>query len=91
MENVTIKLQVASTGKYTLDEFVEKVKNYANKLASSISSTKDNQEVYMSPKEQEAYVAESLNRALDQMESHRKNHTKPKLAKDLLKELRGEA
>lgn len=51
-----------------------------------MSSTKDGQEVYLSQKEQEAYVADSLNRALDQMESHRKNHTKPKLAKDLLRE-----
>ena len=34
--------------------------------------------------EQEAYVAESLNRALDEMESHKKNGTKPMDARDLL-------
>ena len=31
----------------------------------------------MTQAEQEAYVSESLNRALDQMEEHRKNGTKP--------------
>ena len=31
----------------------------------------------MSQAEQEAYVAESLNRALDEMEAHKKNGTKP--------------
>lgn len=39
--------------------------------------TKSYRETYLSQKEQEAYVAESLNRALDQMEAHKKNGTKP--------------
>ena len=38
---------------------------------------KSYQESYMTQAEQEAYVSESLNRALDQMEEHKKNGTKP--------------
>lgn len=37
MEPINILLQVPSTGQYTLDEFVAKLKDYAEKLASSIS------------------------------------------------------
>ena len=44
----------------------------------------------MSQAEQEAYVAESLNRALDEMEAHKKNGTKPMDARDLLRRLRWE-
>lgn len=44
----------------------------------------------MSQVEQEAYVAESLNRALDEMEAHKKNGTKPMDARDLLRRLREE-
>ena len=44
----------------------------------------------MSQAEQEAYVAESLNRALDEMEAHKKNGTKPMDAHDLLRRLREE-
>ena len=42
----------------------------------------------MSQAEQEAYVAESLNRALDEMEAYKKNGTKPMDARDLLRRLR---
>ena len=35
METINIELQVATTGKYTLDEFVAKIKDYADKLGSS--------------------------------------------------------
>ena len=78
MDTINIQLQVPSTGQYTLDEFVAKVKDYANKLVNTISKPVPTyQETYMSRKEQEAYVAESLNRALDQMEEHKKNGTKP--------------
>ncbi len=42
----------------------------------------------MSQAEQEAYVAESLNRALDEMEAHKKNGTKPMDARELLRRLR---
>ena len=78
MENINIQLQVPSTGQYTLDEFVAKVKDYAEKLATTISKpVKSYKETYMSRKEQEAYVAESLNRALDEMEEHKRNGTKP--------------
>ena len=77
---------VPSTGQYTLDEFVAKLKDYAEKLASSISKSENSyQERYMSQAEQEAYVAESLNRALDEMEAHKKNGTKPMDARDLLR------
>lgn len=48
------------------------------------------QETYMHQAEQEAYVAESLNRALDEMEAHKKNGTKPMSARDLLRRLREE-
>ena len=44
----------------------------------------------MSQAEQEAYVAESLNRALDEMEAHKKNGTKPMDADEFLKRLREE-
>lgn len=89
METINIQLQVPSTGQYSLDEFIAKVKDYADKLANTLSSpTKSYRETYLSQKEQEAYVAESLNRALDQMEAHEKNGTKPMLARDLLKQLR---
>ena len=44
----------------------------------------------MSQAEQEAYVAESLNRALDEMEAHKMNGTKPMDARDLLRRLREE-
>ena len=39
METINIQFQVPSTGKYTLDEFVAKLKDYAEKLASSISKS----------------------------------------------------
>ena len=83
-----IQFQVPSTGQYTLDEFVAKLKDYAEKLASSISKSGNSyQETYMSQAEQEAYVAESLNRALDELEAHKKNGTKPMDARDLLRRL----
>ena len=44
----------------------------------------------MSQAEQEAYVAESLNRALDEMEAHKKNGTKPMDARELLRRLHEE-
>lgn len=44
----------------------------------------------MSQAEQEAYVAESLNRALDELEAHKKNGTKPMDARELLRRLREE-
>ena len=85
METINIQFQVPSTGQYTLDEFVAKLKDYAEKLASSISKSGNSyQETYMSQAEQEAYVAESLNRALDELEAHKKNGTKPMDARDLL-------
>ena len=91
METINIQFQVPSTGQYTLDEFVAKLKDYADKLASSISKSGNSyQERYMSQAEQEAYVAESLNRALDEMEAHKKNGTKPMDARDLLRKLRQE-
>jgi len=37
METINIQFQVPSTGQYTLDEFVAKLKDYAEKLAGSIS------------------------------------------------------
>lgn len=86
METINIQFQVPSTGQYTLDEFVAKLKDYAEKLASSISKSGNSyQETYMSQAEQEAYVAESLNRA-----AHKKNGTKPMNARDLLRRLREE-
>ncbi|WP_418324436.1 hypothetical protein [Segatella sp.] len=86
-----IQFQVPSTGQYTLDEFVAKLKDYAEKLASSISKSGNSyQETYMSQAEQEAYVAESLNRALDELEAHKKNGTKPMDARELLRRLREE-
>ena len=48
------------------------------------------QETYMSQAEQEAYVAESLNHALDEMEAHKKNGTKPMSADEFLRRLREE-
>ena len=48
------------------------------------------QETYMSQVEQEAYVAESLNRALDEMEAHKKNGTKPMDAREFLRRLQEE-
>jgi hypothetical protein len=91
METINIQFQVPSTGQYTLDEFIAKLKDYAEKLASSISKSENSyQERYMSQAEQEAYVAESLNRALDEMEAHKKNGTKPMDARDLLRRLREE-
>lgn len=87
METINIQFQVPSTGQYTLDEF----KDYAEKLASSISKSGNSyQETYMSQAEQEAYVAESLNRALDELEAHKKNGTKPMDARELLRRLREE-
>ena len=38
METINIELQVATTGKYTLDEFVAKIKDYADKLSNTISN-----------------------------------------------------
>ena len=91
MDTINIQLQVPNTGQYTLDEFVAKVKDYANKLVNTISKPVPTyQETYMSRKEQEAYVAESLNRALDQMEEHKKNGTKPMSAREFLKQLEEE-
>lgn len=91
METINIQLQVPNTGKYSLDEFIAKVKEYAEKLSDTLTTpVKSYRETYMTRKEQEAYVAESLNRALDQMEAHKKNGTKPMLARDLLKQLREE-
>ena len=91
METINIQFQVPSTGQYTLDEFVAKLKDYAEKLAGSISKSGNSyQERYMSQAEQEAYVAESLNRALDEMEAYKKNGTKPMDARDLLRRLREE-
>ena len=90
METINIQFQVPSTDQYTLDEFVAKLKDYAEKLASSISKSGNSyQETYMSQAEQEAYVAESLNRALE-LEAHKKNGTKPMDARDLLRRLREE-
>lgn len=92
MEPINILLQVPSTGQYTLDEFVAKLKDYAEKLASSISQPVTSyKDIYMTRKEQEAYVAESLNRALDEMEGYKRNGTKPMSVNDLLKALREEA
>lgn len=45
------------------------------------------QETYMSREEQEAYVSETLNRALDQMEAHKRNGTKPMSFDDFLDKL----
>ena len=91
METIDIQFQVPSTGQYTREEFVAKLKDYAGKLASSISKSGNSyQERYMSQAEQEAYVAESLNRALDELEAHKKNGTKPMDADEFLKRLREE-
>lgn len=88
MDMINIQLQVPSTGQYTIDEFVAKVKNYAEKLANSIAiPAKSDQETCMSQAEQEAYVAESLNRALDQMEEHKKNGTMPMSFDDFMAKL----
>ena len=79
---------VISTGQYMLDEFVAKLKDYTEKLASSISKSGSSyQERYMSQAEQEAYVTESLNRALDEMEAHKKNGTKPMSFDDFMAKL----
>ena len=59
METINIQFQVPSTGQYTLDEFVAKLKDYADKLASSISKSGNSyQETYMSQAEQEALIAQ---------------------------------
>ena len=42
----------------------------------------------MSQADQEAYVAEMLNRAFDEIEAHKKNVTKSMEARDLLRRLR---
>ena len=48
METINIQFQVPSTGQYKLDEFVAKLKDYAEKLASSISKSGNSyQETYM--------------------------------------------
>ena len=91
METINIQFQVPSTGQYTLDEFVAKLKDYAEKLAGSISKSGNSyQERFMSQAEQEAYVAESLNRALDEMGAHKKNGTKPMDAREFLRRLQEE-
>ena len=74
METINIQLQVPNTGKYSLDEFIAKVKEYAEKLSDTLTTpVKSYRETYMTRKEQEAYVAESLNRALDQMVALKKS------------------
>ena len=91
MNTINIQLQVPNTGQDTLDEFVAKVKDYANKLAATISKPVPTyQETYMSREEQEAYVSETLNRALDQMEAHKRNGTKPMSVEELLRQLEEE-
>ncbi len=88
MDTINIQLQVPNTGEYTRDEFVAKVKDYANKLANTISKpVQTYQETNMSLEEQETYVSETLNRALDQMEAHKKNGTKPMSFDDFLAKL----
>lgn len=88
METVNIQLQVPNTGKYSLDEFIAKVKEYAEKLSDTLTTpVKSYRETYMTRKEQEAYVAESLNRALDQMEAHEKNGTRPMTFDEFLDKL----
>ena len=68
METINIQFQVPSTGQYTLDEFVAKLKDYAKKLAGSISKSGNSyQERFMSQAEQEAYVEDILTPALDEM------------------------
>lgn len=37
METINIQLQVPNTGKYSLDEFVAKVKEYAEKLSDTLT------------------------------------------------------
>lgn len=44
----------------------------------------------LTQEEQEAYVAESLNRALDQLEAHLKNGTKPMTAREFFRKLQEE-
>lgn len=88
METINIQLQVPNTGKYSLDEFIAKVKEYAEKLSDTLTTpVKSYRETYMTRKEQEAYVAESLNRALDQMEAHEKNGTRPMIFDEFLDKL----
>lgn len=88
METINIQLQVPNTGKYSLDEFIAKVKEYAEKLSDTLTTpVKSYRETYMTRKEQEAYVAESLNRALDQMEAHEKNGTRPMTLDEFLDKL----
>nr|WP_294875717.1 hypothetical protein [Prevotella sp.] len=88
METINIQLQVPNTGKYSLDEFIAKVKEYAEKLSDTLTTpVKSYRETYMTRKEQEAYVAESLNRALDQMEAHEKNGTRPMTFDEFLDKL----
>ena len=88
METINIQLQVPNTGKYSLDEFIAKVKEYAEKLSDTLTTpVKSYRETYMTRKEQEAYVAESLYRALDQMEAHEKNGTRPMTFDEFLDKL----
>nr|WP_307985227.1 hypothetical protein [uncultured Prevotella sp.] len=88
METINIQLQVPNTGKYSLDEFIAKVKEYAEKLSDTLTTpVKSYRDTYMTRKEQEAYVAESLNRALDQMEAHEKNGTRPMTFDEFLDKL----
>ena len=88
METINIQLQVPNTGKYSLDEFIAKVKEYAEKLSDTLTTpVKSYRETYMTRKEQEAYVAESLNRALDQMEAHEINGTRPMTFDEFLDKL----
>lgn len=62
METINIQFQVPSTGQYTLDEFVAKLKDYAEKLASFISKSGNSyQETYMSQAEQEASTVLLMN------------------------------
>lgn len=55
-----------------------------------MNSTIKHEEPCMTQAEQEAYVAESLNRALDQMEAHRRDGTKPMSAREFFKKLEEE-
>lgn len=38
METINIQLQVPNTGKYSLDEFIAKVKEYAEKLSDTLTT-----------------------------------------------------
>ena len=73
METINIQLQVPNTGKYSLDEFIAKVKEYAEKLSDTLTTpVKSYRETYMTRKEQEAYVAETIKLRLAKMEHHEK-------------------